>query len=85
MIEYVHYLDYGDSIRDVHMSKLIKMYTQHVSSLFVVLCSSLSHVQLFVNPKNPPGSSVHGILQARTLEGAAIPYSPRDVPNPGTE
>ena len=23
----------------------------------------------------PPGSSVHGILQARTLEGAAIPFS----------
>ena len=24
---------------------------------------------------NPPGSSVHGILQARTLEWAAIPFS----------
>ena len=24
---------------------------------------------------NPPGSSVHGILQARILEGAAIPFS----------
>lgn len=37
MIEYVHYLDYGDSVRGVHMSKLITMYTQHVSSLFVVV------------------------------------------------
>ena len=32
---------------------------------------------------NPPGSSVHGILQARTLEWVAIPFSrgssrPRD-------
>ena len=30
----------------------------------------------------PPGSSVHGILQARTLE----PFpSPGDLPDPGTE
>ena len=29
-----------------------------------------------------PGSSVHGILQARILECAAIPFS-RDLPNPG--
>ena len=27
---------------------------------------------------NPPGSSVHGILQARILEGVAIPFS-RDI------
>ena len=31
-----------------------------------------------------PGSSVHGILQARTLEWAAT-FSSRDLPNPGTE
>ena len=30
------------------------------------------------------GSSVHGILQARILEWAAIP-SPGDLPDPGTE
>ena len=29
-----------------------------------------------------PGSSVHGILQARILEWLAIPFS-RDLPNPG--
>ena len=28
-----------------------------------------------------PGSSVHGILQARTLEWVAIPFS-RDLPDP---
>ena len=33
---------------------------------------------------NPPGSSVHGILQARILEWVAIP-SPGDLPNPGIE
>ena len=33
---------------------------------------------------NPPGSSVHGILQARILEWVAIP-SPGYLPNSGTE
>ena len=33
---------------------------------------------------SPPGSSVHGISQARILEFLAIP-SPRDLPNPGIE
>jgi len=32
----------------------------------------------------PPGSSVHGILQARILEWVAIP-SPGDLPDPGIE
>ena len=31
---------------------------------------------------SPPGSSVHGILQARILEWVAIPFS-RDLPDPG--
>ena len=31
---------------------------------------------------SPPGSSVHGILQGRTLEWVAVPSS-RDLPNPG--
>ena len=31
-----------------------------------------------------PGSSVHGILQARILEWVAFPF-PEDLPNPGTE
>ena len=33
---------------------------------------------------NLPGSSVHGILQARILEPIAIPFS-RNLPNPGIE
>ena len=32
----------------------------------------------------PPGSSVHGILQAKTVEWVAIP-SPEDLPDPGIE
>ena len=31
---------------------------------------------------NPPGSSVHGILQARILKQVATP-SPGDLPDPG--
>ena len=43
----------------------------------VVTVKSLSHVQLFVTPVccSPPGSSVHGILQARVLEWVAIAFS----------
>ena len=33
---------------------------------------------------SPPGSSVHGILQARILEWIAFP-SPGDLPDPGIE
>ena len=38
---------------------------------------SLSHVWLFVTPMDYslPGSSVHGILQARILEWIAFPFS----------
>ena len=41
------------------------------------------HVQLFATPRSPPGSSVHGIFQARMLEQVAISCSrgssqPRD-------
>ena len=34
--------------------------------------------------RNPPGSSVHGILQARRHEWAAFP-TPGDLPDPGVE
>ena len=46
----------------------------------------LSHVQLFVTPVDCslPGSSVHGIFQARVLEWVAISFS-RDLPDPGIE
>ena len=33
---------------------------------------------------SPPGSSIHGILQARIMEGVAIPV-PGDLPDPGIE
>ena len=33
---------------------------------------------------NPPGSSVHGIFQVRTLEWVAVSFS-KDLPNPGMD
>ena len=36
---------------------------------------SLSRVRLFATPCSPPGSSIHGILQARVLEWGAIAFS----------
>ena len=47
----------------------------------------LSCVQLFAmlwTVCNAPGSSIHGILQARILEWVAI-FPPGDLPNPGIE
>ena len=34
---------------------------------------------------SPPGSSIHGISQARTLEWGAISFSRGDLPDPGME
>ena len=52
----------------------------------VVVVYSLSHVQLFCDfmDCNPPGSSVHGILQARILEWVPISFS-GDFLDPGIE
>ena len=43
-----------------------------------LLCAIPSHVQLFVTHDcSPPGSSVHGLFQARILEWVAISYIPQ--------
>ena len=47
-----------------------------VAQLCPILCDPLD--------SKPPGSSVHGILQARILEYVAYP-SPGDLPDPGIE
>ena len=48
----------------------------------IVIVQSLSCVQLFCNPMDCslPGSSVHGISQARILEWVAISFSTRSQP-----
>ena len=61
-----------------------------VSGIFLlVVVQSPGHVGPFCNPMDcsPPGSFIHGISQARTLEWVAISFSggpsqPRQGPNP---
>ena len=53
-----------------------------------VRAKSLQSCPTFCDPMdcNPPGSSAHGILQARILEWIAMPFpSPGDLPDPGVE
>ena len=51
---------------------------------FMLLCLDVWSCPTLGDPMDysPPGSSVHGIFQARILEWAAMPVS-RDLPNPG--
>ena len=50
--------------------------------MLLLLLSRFSRVLLFADPidGSPPGSPVPGILQARTLEWAAISFSNASVP-----
>ena len=63
------------------------VFSPHNPSLGVAgVLQSLSQAQLFCNPMDcgPPGSPVHGILQARILEWVAMSFS-RGSLQPGTE
>ena len=57
-------------------AQYVQLSCMHVKShqLCPILCSPMVC--------SPPGSSVHGILQARILEWGAMPSS-RDLPDPG--
>ena len=59
---------------------LLLMLCSHVHARLLQSCPALC------DPMDcrPPGSSVHGILQARTLEWIAT-CSSGDIPDPGTE
>ena len=46
----------------------------------VCVCAQLHPALCHIMDSSPPGSSVHGILQARILEWVAISYS-RDLPD----
>ena len=50
----------------------------------VCVCTHAQLCLTLCNTWSPPGSSVHGILQARLPEWVAIP-SPGDLPDPGIE
>ena len=58
----------------------IQYLLKHESVLVIQSCPTLCDPM----DCNPPGSSVHGILQARILEWVAISFS-GDLPNPGIE
>ena len=55
--------------------KLSKTWRKILRSLSSLKWKLLSCVWLFVTLCSPPGSSVDGILQARILKWAAIPFS----------
>ena len=56
------------------------------NSLSIYHVCVLSCVCLFATPwTSPPGSSVHGILQARRLEWVAVPFSMGSSRPPGSD
>ena len=74
--------------KHTHTQTLPKTISEYLSKCDIVL-SKVKVAQscpILRDPMDysPPGSSVHGIFQARILEWVAIP-SPGDLPNPGTE
>ena len=63
-------------------SKVIQLYI-HIHTCVLCLVTQLCPTLCDLMDCSPPGSSVQGILQARTLEWIAIPFSrgssrPRD-------
>ena len=62
------------------------MYTRMyiLCTYIVVVCLVTKSCPTLLKPHgySPPGSSVHGIFQAKMLEWVAI-LSPGDLPNPG--
>ena len=77
-------LTFGFQLQDMQKSlhlfdteyPLCKTVQVLVTQLCLILCDSMDW--------SLPGSSVHGILQARILEWVAILFS-RDLPHPGIE
>ena len=62
-------------------------FTEQLKCLCVCVLSRFSHVWLIATPcmdRSLPGSSVHGVLQARIWSGLSRPPL-GDLPNPGTE
>ena len=75
-----------------HKTNLSKFKNEIIPTIFsddLCLCACAKSLHSFLNlcdpmDCSPPGSSVHGILQARILEWVARPSS-GDLPDPGTE
>ena len=60
------------------------MLYNNVNHLFVVVQSQLCLTLFDPMDCSPPSSSVHGILQARTLEWVAISLLQRIIPSQGS-
>ena len=61
---------------------------KYKAALNLCIVQLLSSVRLFWDPTDgsPPGSSVCGISQAKTVEWVGLPFpSPGDLPDPGIE
>ena len=70
-VMYMHTLFFQNSITYEKVKVL-------VAQLYLTLCDRMAH--------SPPGSSVHGIVQARILECVALPFSRRSSqPRDGTQ
>ena len=60
------------SIREIQIKiKIIQQHEKKVKVIVAQTCLSLCHLM----DCSPPGSSVHGISQARILQWVAIPFS----------
>ena len=68
---YIYYFDYGDGVMGVIMCAC------SVPQLSLTLCDPMD--------SSLPGSSVHGILQARILEWVAMLSSKENLPDPRIE
>ena len=66
--------------------ELQKSDVQNINTFLSVLCLAAQLCLTLHNPLDcsPPGSSVHGTFQARTLDWVAFP-SPEDLPDPEIE
>ena len=68
----------------VHFNTMLLFYNDMCELKVKVLVTQLCPALCSPMDCNSPGSSVHGILQARILEWVAI-SSPGDLPDPGIE
>ena len=89
---YIYPLPFGLPSHSSHRSTLSRVpcapqYVLVGYPYYACILSRFSHAQLFATlwtVVHSPGSSVHGILQARMLEWVTMPSS-KDLPNPGIE
>ena len=68
---YAYYLDFGSVIMGICLCLNSSVYIHCVCTKSLQSCPTLCDPMNF----NPPGSSIHGILQARILEWIAMPSS----------